>query len=58
MTGVSPKKEAPMNRDNKLIEKVNYQLEMFVKILSKGLSKPKKKFIHHNRLPFLFLEHT
>lgn len=35
-----------MNRDNKLIEKVNYQLEMFVQILSKGLSKPKKKFIH------------
>jgi len=35
-----------MSKDSKLIEKVNYQLERFVQILSKGLSKPRKKFIH------------
>ena len=35
-----------MNKDNRLIEKINYQLERFVEVLSKGLTKPKKKFIH------------
>jgi len=35
-----------MNKDNRLIEKINYQLEKFVEVISKGLTKPKKKFVH------------
>lgn len=35
-----------MNNDTKVREKVNEQLSPFTEILSEGLKKPKKKFIH------------
>jgi hypothetical protein len=41
-----PKKEAPMSKDIRIVEKINTQLERFVEVLSKGLTKPKRKFIH------------
>jgi len=40
------KKEAPMDNNNKLIEKINHQLERYVEVITEGMSKPKKKFVH------------
>ena len=43
---VSPKiKEAPMEEDTRLAEKINRQLSEFTKRISRGLSKPKRKFV-------------
>ncbi|MCM8774578.1 MAG: hypothetical protein NC820_07615, partial [Candidatus Omnitrophica bacterium] len=35
-----------MNKDTKLIERINDQLENFVEFIAQGLSLPKRKFIH------------
>ena len=43
---VSPKnQEAPMEEDTRLAEKINRQLSEFTKRITKGLSKPKRKFV-------------